>query len=79
MYLITFLVGLIAGMFVTCLIQINRRGDMMQDIRDVLEAVNTIKYILGFDIFMLKKLLAAGYTLKEPTYNTLEEVLKKEE
>lgn len=44
----------------------------MQDIRDVLEAVNTIEYILGFDIFMLKKLLAAGYTLKEPTYNTLE-------
>lgn len=50
---------------------------MMQDIRDVLETVNTIEYILGFDIFMLKKLLAAGYILKEPTYNTLEEVLKK--
>lgn len=67
-------------MLVTCLIQINRGDDhMMQDIRDVLEAVNTIEYILGFDIFMLKKLLAAGYTLKEPTYNTLEEVLKKEE
>lgn len=63
---------------VTCSIEINRRGDMMQDIRDVLEAVNTIEYILGFDIFMLKKILAAGYTLKEPTYNTLE-VLKKEE
>lgn len=31
MYLITFLVGLIAGMFVTCLIQINRRGDINKE------------------------------------------------